>query len=147
MKRTITATSIALALLALIFIGTSISTANIATEDSTDTADAVLASFQVIPMELPEIDADTTPSFGYLSDGTFEKILEEKTEFEKETRPLLHMLKSKWADLGDELSHQSSGTITATRLQDEISDLDTRLTEMRLDHLMALNDIKENAVN
>jgi hypothetical protein len=147
MKRHIITTSTALAAIALIFIGASFSTASITTENTTDTAETVLGHFQVIPMELPEIEADNTATMQHLFDGTFERLLEEKTAFLQETRPLKQMLKSKWAALTDELTSQAPETVTTTCLQEEISALDTRLAEMRVEHLMALNNIKTNPVN
>jgi hypothetical protein len=146
MKRHIIAKSTALAAFILIFIGASLSMANIPTKDTTDTAEAIISRFQVIPMELPEIDADSMAVLQPISDGTLERLLEEKTAFLMETRPLNHMLKAKWAALTDELTRQAPAHVTAS-IQEEISNLNTRLAEMRVAHVMALNDIKTNAVN
>jgi hypothetical protein len=141
MKHTIIAKESTLAAFAIIFMGASTAMANI------DTADAILGRFQVIPLELPEINTSAMASSEYYSDDTFEKVLEEKTAYLRETRPLENILRSKWAALTDELASQTEETTETARLQKEISALDIQLSEIRLDHLMSLNTIKTNTAD
>lgn len=144
MKRHLIATSAGLAALTLLLLWAPLAMANISTANTADIKDVAINRFQVTPVELPEIDGGSTATFRFLSSDALGKLLAEKAEFLQKTRPLIHELKSKWAALTEELAGQASQETTATRLQTEISTLDTQLTAMRLDHFMALNEIRTN---
>lgn len=147
MKRHVITKTAGLATLALLLLGASIAMANITTANTTDITETAAGRFRIIPIELPEIHVNNTTTFQCLVNRTIEKLLAEETAFLKETRPLIYELKSKWAALTDELVKQSPEKTETARLQNEISALDTRLAEVRLDHLMALNDIKTTAAD
>lgn len=147
MKRHHIAQTAGLAILALLFLGTSVAMANITTANTTDIAETTVGRFQTIALELPEMETNDMPALQFLSNENLGKILEEKTEFRKEAGPLVHQLKSKWIALADELEKQSPEETTTTQLQDEISVMCTRLAEMRFEHFLALQEIKTNAVN
>lgn len=147
MKRHVTAKTAGLAALGILLLGSSIATANITAANTAETMEPAIEQLQIPSAELPGIQPDLTAKCPYLSNGTIERLLAEKTAFRKETRPLIHRLESKWAALSNELAKRSPEETKTARLQDEISALDTRLTEMRLDHLMALGSIKTPTVN
>lgn len=126
--------------------------ASIAMADNTPAAnwyDTGSASdqFRIVSIELPEIQTCSTVEYPFLFDGTLGKLVAEKNAYREGTQPLVYALNSKWSDFADELAKQSPEETNMTRLQDEISDLGTRLAEMRLEHLMALDEIKTSTAD
>lgn len=146
MKRNFIATSAALATLVLMLLVSSAAMGNTSPETESATAETT-TRFMIASVELPEIETNNSATLWFLSDGTLDRLLDEKTAFLEETRPLIHELKSKWATLTEELAKPSSEITTVAHLQNEISNLDTRLAEMRLEHHLTVEDIKASTFN
>jgi hypothetical protein len=101
------------------------------------------STFQLVPLELPDISSDIAVDFP--SKAYFRDLLEELTNYQEESRPLIRDINSKWGDLTDELSKHHPASEKIAGLQAEISALDAQLATMRLHHLQAMNKIKASS--
>jgi len=82
---------------------------------------------------------------GYMSDEQIEKINQERTAFMEATQGLRQDLLSKRLELGSELAKQTPDIEKALRLRKELSQLESRMDQKRVEHMIRMKKINPNA--
>ncbi|MFC1812000.1 periplasmic heavy metal sensor [Thermodesulfobacteriota bacterium] len=89
------------------------------------------------------------PGYGHmmddLSDAEIEKMENERKAFFKATENLRQDLYAKELELKTELDKENPATQKAAKLQKEISNLEAKLDQERIDHLIKMRKINPNA--
>lgn len=75
----------------------------------------------------------------------FEELMVEQSSYLKESRTLFSDLKSKWAAFADELEKEEPEAGMTQLIQDEILAVNSQLTEKRLEHIVAMEEMALSA--
>ena len=82
---------------------------------------------------------------GNLSDDEIEKLEKERASFFKATEKFRQDIYSKDLELRSELAKENPDTKKAEKLQKEISDLEAKIAQERVDHMIKMKKIRPNA--
>ena len=87
------------------------------------------------------------PGYGYpsdLNDEEFKSLDKERTAFIKETDKIRQSLYSKELELRSELLKENPDAGKATGLQKELSELEAKLAQKRIDHMIKVRKVNPN---
>lgn len=89
------------------------------------------------------------PGYDYmmkgLSDDEIEKMEKERESFHRATEDLRQNVHTKELELQSEISKENPDNQKAAKLQKEISDLEAKIDQKRIDHLIKMKKINPNA--